>query len=101
MSSNDKSWDQNAALKASLSCYDPKDLFDMDKIGLFFKMAPNKTLCDHVMNGQKKIKDWMTIGLCANINGSFKLPPLVINKHRNPCPFSRHKIKRPSNLGIY
>lgn len=73
----------------------------MDETGLFFKMALNRTLRDHAANGQKKCKDRITVGLYANIDGSFKCPPLIINKHLNPRPFSRRKIKRPNNLGIW
>lgn len=95
-----ETWDQIAVLKVELSNYNPKDIFNMDDMH-FFKMAPNKALWNHVVSGQKKIKNCITIGLCANMDGFLKVPLLIINKHRNPCPLSRRKIEPPNNMGIW
>lgn len=51
-------------LKVALSQYNPKDMYSMDKIGLFYKLASNNILRDDVASGIKKRKDRLTVGLC-------------------------------------
>lgn len=97
---NEDTWDQITTLKATLQVYEPCDVFNMDETGLFFKLQPNKSLRDRAVKGQKKDKTRLTLGLCANMDGSMKFPPLIINKAAMPRAFSQRKIKFPNNLGI-
>ena len=52
--------------------YDPKDVFNMDETGLFYKLLPNRTLqfkgeCCH---GGKKRKERLTVALTVNMDGT-------------------------------
>lgn len=93
-------WQQFNNLRKELE-YELTDIYNMDETRLFYRMQPNKTLRDKVVVGTKKCKERITGGLCSNIDGSVKLPPLVINKVLQPRAFSQHKIKRPNNLSIH
>ena len=69
--------------------YDPRDIFNADETGLFYRMAPDKTLAftGEECHGTKQNKDRLTVMLCANMDGSEKLKPLVIGKSKNPRSF--------------
>ncbi|CAF3287422.1 unnamed protein product [Rotaria socialis] len=60
--------------------YDPKDIFNCDETGLFFKFMPDKslTLNREQFKGDKKSKERYTILFCVNSTGEEKLKPLVI-----------------------
>lgn len=51
----------------------------MDETGLFFRLEPNKSLTIHQFNGNKKNKEKITVALTSNMDGSMKLPLLIIN----------------------
>ena len=69
-------------LPALLREYQPVDIFNADKTGLFWKCLPDKTL--HMKgeqcSGGKKSKERITVLVCANMTGTEKLPLLVIGK---------------------
>ena len=70
--------------KERIQDYQPKDIFNMDETGLFFRLLPDKTLSNSKTNkGVKKQKDRITIALCANSDGSEKVKPFVIGKPQN------------------
>ena len=60
----------------------------MDKTGLFFRLESNKTLASKTVKGTKKSKDRISVGLCANVDGTDKLPPVVICKAKKPRCYS-------------
>ncbi|KAL2650406.1 hypothetical protein R1flu_018534 [Riccia fluitans] len=96
----DEIWEKFTAVKASLAEYEAQDIFSMDETGLFYKLLPNRTLADQQISGARKHKDRITVVLTANMDGSIKLPPLVINYCLRPRAFTRRNIKNPDNLGI-
>ena len=55
-------------------------------------MEPDKTLATRWLSGRKKSKERLSIALCANADGSHKLPPLVIGKYANPRCFKNINI---------
>ncbi len=62
--------------------FDPKDVYNCDETGLFFKLMPDRSL---VINkddcvGGKRFKGRFTVLLCANWNGSDKMKPIVIGR---------------------
>lgn len=62
-------------------------IFNADETGLNIKLLPNKTLAgkeEREAPGFKGNKDRVTIMLCANANGSLKLPLVLIGKYKNP-----------------
>ena len=72
-----------------LADYDPKDIFNADESGLFYKLLPEKSLVmkgDHC-HGGKRHKDRLTILPCASMDGIVKMPLLVIGKSMKPRCF--------------
>jgi DDE superfamily endonuclease/Tc5 transposase DNA-binding domain len=67
--------------------YDLRDIYNFDETGLFFRLEPDMTLATKRLFGRKKDKERLTIGLCANADGSHKLPPLIIGKSQKPRCF--------------
>lgn len=72
-----------------LKNYEPKDIFNADETGLFYKLLPNKTLQfkGEKCHGGKKGKERITVMPTANMDGSEKLKLLVIGKFKNPRCF--------------
>ena len=71
-------------LHQTLRDYDPKDIFNCDETGLFWKMKPSRTLSNSSVAGSKQSKDHVTILLTCNSTGTEKMRPLFIHKHENP-----------------
>ena len=71
-------------LPSLLEDYDPKDIFNMDKTGLFFWQTKNQTIFERgeKCSGGKKVKLQFTISLCLGVLGE-KVKPLVIWKYAN------------------
>ena len=78
-----------ATLQTILSDYGPKDIFNADETGLFYKCLPNKSLTfqGESCSGQKAPKERVSILCAANMDGSEKLPLLVIGKFGQPRCF--------------
>ena len=55
-------------------------------------MEPDKTLATRRLSECKKSKEHLSITLCANADGSHKLPPLVIGKYANSRCFKNINI---------
>lgn len=74
--------------------YAPKDIFNMDETGLFFRDTTRKTF--HFKGddcaGGKRSKERITVALCASMTGE-KIKPLVIGKSRTPRCFGRLDTK--------
>ena len=51
-------------------------------------IEPNKTLASGPVKGTKKCKDRISVGFCANADGSEKLVPVLIYKAKKPRCFS-------------
>ena len=76
-------------LKPILEEYDESDIYNMDETGLFYKMSPSSTLHfkGQKCEGGKQCKERLTLALAANMNGTDKLPVLVIGKSAKPRCF--------------
>lgn len=74
---------------------DEKNIFNVDETGLFFKCTPDKTLAfkDEKCHGGKLSKERLTLLVGANMDGSEKLPLLMIGKSANPRCFKNVKSK--------
>jgi hypothetical protein len=77
-------WSQK--LQNIIKDYNPKDIYNADETGLFWRLMPNKTysLQNKKCEGGKKSKERVTIMLCTNMDGSEKLKMLFIGKSKNP-----------------
>ncbi|GBO42627.1 Tigger transposable element-derived protein 4 [Araneus ventricosus] len=84
-------WIQNQ-LPVLIKGYEQKDFFNADETGLFYNL-PSKILAikSDTCHGGKKSKVRLTVLLCANADGSEKLPPLIIGKSKKPCYFKNVK----------
>ena len=56
------------------------------------RLEPDRTLATRRLSGRKKNKERLSIALCANADGSHKLPPLIIGKYANPRCFKNIDI---------
>jgi hypothetical protein len=74
--------------------YSPKDIFNADEFGLFYSMLPDKTYTFEGASckGINVNKDRITILVCANLDGTEKLPLLVIGKSIQPRCFRNTKL---------
>lgn len=74
--------------------YEPRDIFNMDETGIFFKSGGKTTYCDKdtQVSGGKRAKDRVTVALCASMTGE-KLQPLVIGKSAKPRCFGKIKVE--------
>jgi hypothetical protein len=86
-------------LRLECSNYHPRDIFNMDETGLFWKLQPDRSLATKQTSGGKKSKDRITIALCANGDGSEKLNPWIIGRSKNPRCFKH--INRKNLRIIY
>ena len=77
--------------------YSPRDIYNMDETGLFFRATTKHSyhFKGSDCSGGKHSKDRLTVALCANLNGD-KEPALVIGKAEKPRCFSRNNIKSNS-----
>ncbi|GFT93233.1 tigger transposable element-derived protein 4 [Trichonephila clavipes] len=69
--------------------YEPRNIFNTDETGLFFKCLPEKTFAfkKEKCHGGKHSKQRLTILLAVNMDGSEKITPLVIGKSAKPRCF--------------
>ncbi|XP_014260374.1 tigger transposable element-derived protein 6 [Cimex lectularius] len=75
-------------IESIIEGYAPKDVFNADETGLFYRALPDKTLCFKGENcaGGKVAKERLTVLLCASMTGE-KIKPLVIGKAAKPRCF--------------
>ncbi|XP_050338865.1 jerky protein homolog-like [Bactrocera neohumeralis] len=75
--------------------YDFDFVYNADETGLNWKALPSRSLASHRENaapGHKVSKDRVTVMVCANANGTHRLPLLLIGKSKNPRCFKNVKI---------
>lgn len=73
---------------------DPKDIFNADETGLFYRCIPNKTLAfkGERCSGGKLSKERITLLIGANMDGSEKLPLFMIGKSANRKAWMTNEI---------
>jgi len=83
---------KNSVLKQILSQFDASNVFNLDKIGLFYRLLPDKTLSfkGEKCTSGKASKQRLTVLLGASMSGE-KLKPLVIGKSKKPRCFKNVK----------
>ena len=72
---------------STIARYISDNIYNADKMGLFYKCLPNKTYTlkgENASCNRKESKDRLTILVAANMSGTDKLMPLVIGKSANP-----------------
>jgi hypothetical protein len=66
--------------------YPPKDRYNMDETGLFWKALPDTTLVER-QAGLKKDNSRISLVLCSNASGDDRLPLWIIGKAASPRCF--------------
>lgn len=66
----------------------------MDEIGLFWKMAPTRTLATKALSGRKKSKDRITLAFTINVTRLEKLDIWIIGKSKKPRCFKKVNLNR-------
>ncbi|XP_064414219.1 tigger transposable element-derived protein 4-like [Latimeria chalumnae] len=76
-------------LPSLLIGYQPRDIFNINETGLFYKLLPNRTLAlkGEECHGGKHSKERITLLVGSNMDGSEKLKLLVIGKTKQPRCF--------------
>ncbi|XP_007954366.1 tigger transposable element-derived protein 4 [Orycteropus afer afer] len=90
-------WCQNI-LPYYLNDYHPKNIFNIKETGLLYRMLPTNTFAfkGETCSVGKLCKDRITLVVGTNMDGSEKLPLLIIGKNRNP-----HCFKGIKSLPVY
>nr|CCA19907.1 hypothetical protein TRIADDRAFT_5525 [Albugo laibachii Nc14] len=70
----------------------------MDETGLFYCLAPNKTIAQRQVRGLKKSKTRVTVALMCNADGSDKHEPFIIVHAKKPRCFQK---KTGYQVGFY
>lgn len=85
-------WIEEVWLEKKTS-YADDDIFNADETGIFYRMAPDKTLKfkGEKCVGGKQSKERLSVLLCANMTGTEKRKLLVIGKSKNPRCFKNVK----------
>lgn len=84
---------KNNKLPHLIENVEPRNIFNIDETGLFYKMTPNRTLDVRGQKcfGGKQSKERITVLVGANMDGSEKIKLLVIGKFKNPRCFKNVK----------
>ncbi|KAF2366173.1 DDE superfamily endonuclease domain [Trinorchestia longiramus] len=76
--------------------YVPQQVFNADETGLFWKKMPKRTSIttkeEEALPGHKPMTDRLTLLLCGNASGDFKIKPLLVYYSDNPGGFKRNDI---------
>jgi hypothetical protein len=85
---------RDGKLQELLKKYEPQDIYNADETGLFWMMLPDNCLgfAGKSHHGQKQPKVRITLLVSANMDGSDKLPLLVIGKSAKPRAFKGVKV---------
>nr|XP_032835765.1 tigger transposable element-derived protein 1-like isoform X1 [Petromyzon marinus]XP_032835766.1 tigger transposable element-derived protein 1-like isoform X1 [Petromyzon marinus] len=78
-------------------CYLPQQVFNCDETGLFWKKMPKGTYItaeENAMPGHTPMKNHLTLLLCANASGDFKVKPLLVYHSENPQAFEKCKVQK-------
>jgi len=79
---------KNQTLSQILSKYEPRNIFNCDECGLFWRLTPDKTLAfkSEKVHGGKKSKDRITVLMTVSMSGE-KFPLWVVGKFAKPRCF--------------
>ena len=75
----------------------PQQVFNADETGLFWKKMPSRTYItkeEKSLPGHKPMKDRLTLLLCGNASGDFKIKPMLVYHSDNPRVFKRNNVMK-------
>ncbi|CAF1079694.1 unnamed protein product, partial [Brachionus calyciflorus] len=67
--------------------YELKNIYNLDESALFYRLQPNRSLATRAVSGVKTSKERVSIGVCANADGSDKRRLIVIGRYAKPRCF--------------
>jgi hypothetical protein len=79
-------------IRTILDQYALVDIYNMDEIGLFYRMQADNSLITRQFEGRKQNKERITITVCCNADESDKLPLWIIGKSFHPYCFKNINI---------
>jgi hypothetical protein len=77
----------------------PEQIFNCDETGLFWKKMPKRTYItreEKALPGHKPMKDRLTLLLCGNASGNFKVKPLLVYHSENSRAFKKNNVQKTS-----
>ncbi|XP_067134160.1 tigger transposable element-derived protein 1-like isoform X1 [Centruroides vittatus] len=75
----------------------PQQVFNCGETGLFWKKMPDRTYLmqeEKALPGDKPMMDRLTLLLCGNASGDFKVKPLLVYHLENPDVFKRNNVMK-------
>ncbi|KAJ8940347.1 hypothetical protein NQ318_012644 [Aromia moschata] len=81
--------------------YPLENIYNADEFGLQYKSLPKKTLVlpnEKEVPGHKPVKERITVMVCANASGTYKIPLLAIGKYQKPRCFNRCNMSAKQRL---
>lgn len=90
--------EQLARIRQKVSQYALKDVFNCDESGLFYQMAPDRTIAPSSFAGRKKQKARFTFLAGCNADGTERFPLMFIGNSCKPRCFNK---KTGEELGLY
>ncbi|CAG8774375.1 4514_t:CDS:1, partial [Cetraspora pellucida] len=87
-------------LQNILEGYEPHNIFNTDECGLCYRIDPSFSLSTVARKGKKKDKTRITVLCTANMSGTEKITPLVINKSKMPNAFREARITFYNQLPV-
>ncbi|CAK8567217.1 unnamed protein product [Lathyrus sativus] len=64
------------SIREKIDQFPMKDVFDMDKTGLFYRLQDDHSLATKQLEGRKQDKERVTVVICCNEDGSEKNPSM-------------------------
>lgn len=79
-------------IKQLIAKYDPRDVYNMDETGLYYRLMPLKSTSKNPIKGCKKLLTRITLAFEVSLIGE-KLQPFMIGTAKNPHPFRNFNVK--------
>lgn len=76
------------SIRQLLSVYEPRDIFNCDETGLYWKLIPDRSLTSRTVSGRKKEKARISAHFCCNADASERLPIWFIGTAKRPRAFT-------------
>ena len=77
-----------AGLPTQLKDVNPQDIYKMDETGLNFRTMRDKSLATGKVIEYVRAKDRITVVLCVDFTGTYKLDPMIIGSAARPRCFN-------------
>lgn len=83
-----------ASLREVVAQYDIENIYNADDFGLFYNMAPDRTISMHQLASRKQEKTKLTILAWCSANGTREVPIMFIEKSKKPHCFNKKNAEK-------